>query len=66
MDDEIVTARSGDVGALVRACSALFVEDAGRRDPCTDVGWPGAHGRNHLCSLIYPKDALCLLARSGR
>jgi len=66
MDYEVVTAGSGDVGALVRLCSALFLEDAGTRDPFTDVGWPGAHGRHHFLSLISRDDAICLLANSGR
>ncbi len=66
MGHEVVTARSEDVGALVRLCSALFREDAGRRDPCTNVGWPAAHRRNHFLSLISRSDALCLLTKSGR
>ena len=60
------TAGGGDVGALVRLCSALFAEDAGSRDPFTDVGWPGVHGWDHFRSLISRSDALCLLAKSGR
>ena len=63
---KVTTAGGGDVGALVRLCSALFVEDAGARDPSTDVGWPGAHGWDHFHSLIARDDACCLLARSGR
>ena len=66
MDYEIVTAESGDVGALVRLSSALFLEDAGTRDPFTEVGWPASHGREHFLSLISRNDALCLLAKSGR
>jgi ribosomal protein S18 acetylase RimI-like enzyme len=62
---EVVAAESGDVGALVRLSSALFREDAGIRDPYTDVGWPRRHGRDHFLSLISHKDALCLLAKSG-
>jgi len=52
VDRKIVTAGSGDFGALVRLCSALFVEDAGRRE--------------YFLSLISRDGALCLLARSGR
>ena len=66
VDHKIVTAESGDIGTLVRLCSALFVEDSGTRDPLTDVDWPTAHARNHFLSLISRDDALCLLARSGR
>jgi ribosomal protein S18 acetylase RimI-like enzyme len=65
VDYEIVTAKSGDVGALVRLISALFREDAGERDPFTDLGWSAAHGRDHFLSLITQNDALCLLAKSG-
>lgn len=63
---EVVAAESGDVGALVRLSSALFREDAGIRDPYTDVGWPREHGRDRFLSLVSHKDALCLLAKSGR
>ena len=66
VDYEIVTARGGDVGALVRLSLALFVEDAGTRDPFTDMGWRLAQGRDHFLSLISRNDALCLLARSRR
>lgn len=62
---EVVTARGGDVGALVRLCSALFREDAGGRDPFTDVGWPTARGRDHFLALVSRNDALCLLATAG-
>jgi hypothetical protein len=62
---EVVAAGSGDVGALVRLSSALFREDAGIRDPYTDVGWPREHGWDHFLSLISREDALCLLAKSG-
>ena len=60
-----MAADGGDVGALVRLSSALFREDAGVRDPFTDVGWPRRHGRDHFLSLILRCDALCLLAKSG-
>ncbi|HKH10324.1 MAG TPA: GNAT family N-acetyltransferase [Rubrobacter sp.] len=66
VDHEIVAAEGGDVGALVRLSSELFREDAGIRDPYTDVGWPGKHGRDHFLSLISRSDALCLLAKFGR
>ncbi len=66
VDHKIVTAESGDVGALVRLCSALFLEDVETRGPFTDMDWPKAHARNPFLSLISRDDALCLLARSGR
>ena len=66
MDYRVVTAGGGDLGALVRLCSALFREDAGSRDPFTDVGWSVAYGRDHFFSLISRNDALCLLAKSGQ
>ena len=65
VEGKIVTAGGGDIDALVRLCSALFAEDAGTRDPSTDVGWPWAWGRDHFDSLISRDDALCLLAKSG-
>jgi ribosomal protein S18 acetylase RimI-like enzyme len=66
VDYKIGTAGSRDIGALVRLRSALFAEDAGSRDPFTDVGWPGVHGWDHFRSLISQNDACCFLARSGR
>jgi len=62
---EVVAAESGDVGAMVRLGSAPIREDAGIRDPYTDVGWPRGHGRDHFPSPISREDALCLLAKSG-
>jgi GNAT superfamily N-acetyltransferase len=64
VDHEVVAAGSEEVGALVRLSSALFREDAGIRDPCTDVGWPQRYGRDHFLSLISRGDALCLLAKN--
>ena len=66
MDYEIVRAESTDVGALVRLSSSLSREDAGVRDPFTDVGWPEKEGWGHFLSLISGDDAVCLLAKSSR
>ncbi len=66
MDYEIVRAESTDVGALVRLSSSLSREDAGVRDPFTDVGWPEKEGWDHFLSLISGDDAVCLLAKSSR
>ncbi|QIN82900.1 GNAT family N-acetyltransferase [Rubrobacter tropicus] len=61
----ITTAREGDVGALVGLISSLFQEDAGVRDPHTNLSWPADHARGHFLGLLDKDDALCLVARSG-
>ena len=65
MDFEVVTAGGGDVESLVRLCGALFREDAGTRDPWTDLCWPDKYGWEHFAGLVSRDDAICLLALSG-
>ena len=62
----IVHAEARHVGVLARLSGALFAEDAGVRDPLTDQGWPGEHGRGHFSDLIARDDAVCFLAFSGQ
>lgn len=66
MDYRLVEAERRHVGALVRLSAALFREDAGTRDPLTDVGWPEEHGWDHLSGLVARDEAVCLMAFSGR
>lgn len=51
-----------DVEDVVALSAALFAEDAGTRDPFTDVGWPGEEGREHFLRLVRREEAVCLLA----
>ena len=60
----ISVAGTKDVEALVDLNSSLFLEDAGTRDPHTDLSWPANHGRGHFLDLLGNDDALCLLALS--
>jgi GNAT superfamily N-acetyltransferase len=53
-----------DVPELVQSVAGLFAEDAGRRDPLMDTGWPDREGSAYYAELIEDPDALCLLARA--
>ena len=57
-------AAMGDVGTLVELSCALFREDAGTRDPSTNVGWPVEHGRGYFVDLMGRADGVCLLAEA--
>jgi hypothetical protein len=61
-----VEAKNGEVGVLLRLSAAPFVEDAGARDPSTDVSWSEKYEREHLSGLVRSEDAVCFLAFSGR
>ena len=56
------TARTEDVEDIGALSAALFEEDAGTRDPFTNVGWPGEEGREHFLRLVRRDGAVCLLA----
>ena len=60
----ILVAGMEDVGSVVDLNSSLFREDAGTRDPHTDLSWPAKHGRDHFLGLLENDDALCFLALS--
>lgn len=66
MNYGLVEAEGRHIGALVRLSSELFAEDAGSRDPLTDVGWPTKHGWDHFSNLITRDDAACFLTFFGR
>lgn len=51
-----------DVDGIVALSAALFAEDAGSRDPFTDVRWPEAEGHDHFRGFLDREDAVCLLA----
>jgi GNAT superfamily N-acetyltransferase len=54
-----------DVPELVRSAAGLFAEDAGRRDPRMDLGWPAREGAAYYAKLVDDPDCLCLLAGGG-
>lgn len=41
---------------------ALFREDAGRRDPFVDQGWPVKHGEGYFTAFLGQENSLCLVA----
>jgi ribosomal protein S18 acetylase RimI-like enzyme len=59
-------AEVGDVAIVVELSGALFREDAGSRDPSTNVGWPEEEGHEYFSDLIADENSICLLAEAGR
>ncbi|GLZ52313.1 GNAT family N-acetyltransferase [Actinomycetospora sp. NBRC 106378] len=55
-------ATASDLGPLLQLVAALFAEDAGTRDPATDIDWPRTHGRSYYADLLDDEQALVLLA----
>lgn len=51
-----------DVAEIVELSGALFREDAGRRDPFVNLGWPEEEGREYFAGLVRGEGSLCLLA----
>lgn len=60
----IRVAGTGDVERIVGLNCALFREDAGRRDPFTDQGWPEREGEGHFGDLLVWEGGLSLVAES--
>lgn len=54
-----------DVEGIVQLSSALFREDAGRRDPSTNLDWPSEEGREHFAGFVGQERRLCLIAESA-
>ena len=65
MELRLRRAETEDVMDIVGLSSALFREDAGRRDPCTNLDWPREEGREYFAGLVACTDSLCLLAEVG-
>ena len=53
-----------DVGTLVELSSALFREDAGTRDPFTNLEWPDRYGHVYFAGFVERRDLVCLLAET--
>lgn len=64
---EVRIRRAGkqDVMDMVRLSSALFREDAGRRDPRANLNWPREEGQEYFAGLVASTGGLCLLAEVG-
>lgn len=60
----IRVAASTDVKAIGELADALFAEDAGTRDPYTDISWPARHGSHYYGALIADPRARVIVAES--
>ncbi len=65
MELRLRRAEAEDVMDIVGLSSALFREDAGRRDPCTNLNWPREEGQEYFAGLVARAGSLCLLAEVG-
>jgi ribosomal protein S18 acetylase RimI-like enzyme len=63
---QIRNAKPDDITAIVRLNASLFQEDAGQRDPFTNLHWPEVEGDEHFAELVANEDSLCLLAEVDR
>ncbi len=51
-----------DIAQIVELNYALFQEDAGQRDPYTNLNWPREEGEDHFSRLVSGQRSICLLA----
>lgn len=58
-------AGTDDVAEIVELSSALFREDAGRRDPSVNPGWPDEEGWEYFAGMVVGERSLCLVAGSA-
>ncbi|HEV7897726.1 MAG TPA: GNAT family N-acetyltransferase [Planosporangium sp.] len=58
----IRTAGRRDLDVVVALAVALFAEDAGQRDPYTDLDWPRREGREYFGGLLTGPTTRCWLA----
>lgn len=58
-------AGAGDVAKVVELSGALFREDAGSRDPSTNLGWPEEEGHEYFSALVSGTNCVCFFAESG-
>jgi GNAT superfamily N-acetyltransferase len=63
-DVQIRVARVEDVPAIVALNAALFLADAGQRDPFMDLDWPHKEGDAYFTSLLLRPTTRCLLAEA--
>ena len=67
MAEDVSIRRAGpeDVSEIVSLNHSLFQEDAGTRDPYTNLNWPREGGSEYFSGLLGSERVLCLLAESG-
>ncbi len=58
----IRTATPADLDTVVGFSHKLFQEDAGQRDPFTNIDWAPEHGHDYFRPMINDDQFLCLLA----
>ncbi|GII20569.1 GNAT family N-acetyltransferase [Planosporangium mesophilum] len=58
----IRTAGRRDLDVVVELSAALFAEDAGQRDPYTDLDWPRREGHEYFGGLLTGPTTRCWLA----
>lgn len=61
-DIQIRLAELSDLHEVVELNHALFQEDAGQRDPFTNLNWAHQEGEEHFARLIATEGELCLVA----
>lgn len=54
-----------DVAGIVELSGALFREDAGGRDPSTNLGWPEEEGQEYFSAMVSDENSVCIVAESG-
>ena len=62
MDIKIRSAGVKDLDTVVHFSYALFQEDAGQRDPFTNLNWPLEEGHAYFGPLLEADTHLCLIA----
>jgi GNAT superfamily N-acetyltransferase len=62
MGVKIRIAGRNDLDEVVALSIALFAEDAGQRDPYTDLDWPRREGREYFGGLLSGPTTRCWLA----
>jgi GNAT superfamily N-acetyltransferase len=62
MGVRIRTAGRRDLDEVVALSAALFAEDAGQRDPHTDLDWPRREGHEYFGGLLSGPTTRCWLA----
>jgi ribosomal protein S18 acetylase RimI-like enzyme len=51
-----------DIDVIVELSAALFLEDAGQRDPFMDLEWPHKEGRQYYSGIVTGANSLCLVS----
>jgi GNAT superfamily N-acetyltransferase len=59
---KIRPAAGADLDAVVELATDLFAEDAGQRDPYTDLDWPKREGHPYYSRIIQDSATSCFLA----